>query len=58
MKPLEMPLNPYTVNVLRKWKSWPGKNVVSIEKKEALVFTDRKGNKLVDIRHHWKPVFH
>ena len=54
---LAMPLNPDAVRVLRKWKSWPGKNVVSIEKKKALVFTNRKGNKLVDIRHHWKPVF-
>ena len=54
---LEMPLNPDAVRVLRKWQSWPGKNVVSIEKKEALVFADKKGNKLVGIRHHWKPVF-
>ena len=31
---LEMPLNPDAVRVLRKWQSWPGKNVVSIEKKK------------------------
>ena len=34
-----------------------GQKCCEHSQKKALVFTNRKGNKLVDIRHHWKPVF-
>lgn len=53
---LDMPLNSDAMRVLRLWQVWPGKNVPSIDKK-SLVFTDRKGKKLVDIRRFWLPVF-
>ena len=55
-EPLSMPLNKVAVQAFRKWQRWPGKSVASIDQ-EALVFTDRKGNRLVDIRRFWKPVF-
>lgn len=55
-EPLHMPLSPVPVQVLRKWKSWPGENVTSIDK-DGLVFCDYKGKQLVDIRRYWLPVF-
>ena len=53
---LRMPLNTEAAQVLRKWKTWPGKPVPSIDP-NVYVFTDRFGKKLVDIRRFWLPVF-
>ncbi len=54
--PLHMPLNLTAAEVLRKWKRFPGRAATPIGK-GALVFTDRFGKKLCNIRRLWKTVF-
>jgi len=51
-KPHIAPLNEFAEEVLRKWR-----RERSTIDQDAYVFTDRKGNKLTDIRRYWAPVF-
>ena len=51
-KPHTAPLNEFAEEVLKKW--WRQRSTID---PDAYVFPDRKGNKLVYIRHYWAPVF-